>query len=64
MLTENEFGSGKADIFGMHDLVGDAVFQHAVLVDTGFVGKSILSNNCLVSLHVDAGGVGDEPAGG
>ena len=48
----------EADRFRVHNLIGGLVFQHAVLVDTGFVGESIRTHNGFVGLNhlVEVGG--------
>ena len=41
-----------------------AFLEHAVLVDAGLVGEGVLADDRLVALHLDAGDVGHQPAGG
>ena len=48
---------------GVHDLVGDAVLEHTVLVDTGLMGKGVGPHNGLVGLHQHACEVGDQSGG-
>ena len=52
-----------ADICGTHDLIGQEILQHAVLVDAGFVGKSVGANDGFIRLDDDAGVVTDQLAG-
>ena len=54
----------EADVLGVHDFVGRALFEHAVLMDAGLVGEGVLADDRLVPLHLDAGDVGHQPAGG
>src|SRR5436853_5232617 len=51
-----------ADGFRRHDLVGDTILQHAMLMNPGFVRKSILADNGLVWLHEHASDVGEQLA--
>ena len=64
MLAQDQVGFGEADVLGPHDLVGRAFLEHAVLVDAGLVGEGIAADDRLVPLDLDAGDVGDQPAGG
>ena len=63
MLAEHEFRVRDANVFRSHDLVGAALFQHAVLMDAGFVGESVLADDRLVPLHLHAGDGAEFPAG-
>ena len=64
VLAQHELGGGKADVLGPHDLVGRALLEHAVLVNARLVGEGVLADDRLVALHLDAGHVGHQPAGG
>ncbi len=55
VLAEHQFRLGDADILGMHDLVGLAMLEHAVLVDAGLVREGVVADDCLVALHLLAG---------
>ena len=59
-LAEREAVVAPADRFGAHDLVGFAVFQHAILMNAGFVRKSVGADDRLVRLHRIAGDAGDQ----
>ena len=63
VLAQHQLGLRQADVLGIHDLVGGALLEHAVLVDAGFVGEGVLADDGLVALHLNAGDVRDEPAG-
>ena len=41
-----------------------ALLEHAVLVDAGLVGEGVVADDRLVALHLHAGDVGHQPAGG
>ncbi len=53
----------QAHVLRLHDFVGAAFLEHAVLMDAGFVGEGVLADDGLVALHVDAGDARDQPAG-
>src|SRR5262245_2075276 len=57
MFAEHYAVGLHADRFGSHDLVGDAVLQHSVLVNSGFVRERVLAHDGLVGLHHHAGDV-------
>ena len=63
MLAHHQRGRLHADIFGTHDLVGLGVFQHAVLVNPGFMGKRIGADNRLVELNRETRHRGDHFGG-
>ena len=64
VLAQHQVAHREAHVLGMHDLVGRAFLEHAVLVDAGLVGEGVLADNGFVPLHLDARNAGDEPAGG
>ena len=64
VLAHHQVAGREADVLGMHDLVGRSLLEHSVLVDAGLVGEGVLADDRLVALHVDAGDVGRQPAGG
>ena len=63
VLAQHHFVRAPAHIFGTHDFVGFAVFEHAVLMDAGFVGKRIGADNGLVGLHCKTGNAGHQARG-
>jgi hypothetical protein len=63
-LPRTSLVAAQADGFGLHDFIGHGVFQHAVLVNAGFVGKGIGAHDGFVGLHHDAGDHADQAAGG
>ncbi len=48
VFAEHEVGRWHADGLGRHDLVGERVGHHAVLVDAGLVGEGVGSDDGLV----------------
>ena len=64
MLAQHQLRLRQADVLGVHDLVGGALLEHAVLVDAGLVGEGVLADDGLVALHLHAGDVRHQPAGG
>ena len=64
VLAQHQVAHREADVLGPHDLVGGAFLEHAVLVDARLVGEGVLAHDGLVPLHLDAGDVGHQPAGG
>ncbi len=38
-------------MFGAHNLERFSIFQHAVLMNTTFMGKSVFADNRLIKLH-------------
>src|SRR6266581_6879720 len=63
VLAEDELVRRPPDVLGLHDLVGELLFQDAVLVDARLVGEGVLADDGLVRLDVDARDVGEEPRG-
>ncbi len=64
VLAQDEFGIGHADRLRRHDFVGQRVLENAILVDAGFVGEGVASDDGLVGLHGDAGDFAQQLAGG
>jgi len=64
VLAQHQPGAFPAYVFGIHDLVGSAVLQHAVLMDAGFVRKGVVAHDRLVDLHLQAGDAGETAADG
>ena len=62
-LAQHQGVSGDAHPFRLHDFVGGAVFQHAVLVDARCVAESVFPNDGLVGLNGHAGDAADHAAG-
>ena len=60
VLAQHDLAALLADRMGIHDLVGGALAEHAVLVDTGFVGKGVAPHDRLVVLHGVAGETADQ----
>ena len=63
-LADGERGPGQADRLRGHDLVGQRVLEHAVLVDARLVGEGVAADDRLVGLDDEAGQVADQAAGG
>jgi hypothetical protein len=61
MLAHDERGLGHPDGLRLHDLVRLRVFQHPVLVDSGFMREGVPADDRLVVLHREGGRVGDHP---
>ena len=55
VLAEHQLAFGDADAVRVHDLVGLAVLQHAVLVDARLVREGVAPDDRLVGLHRIAG---------
>ncbi len=64
MLAQDDAIGGHADRFRGHDLIAERIAEHAVLVNAGFMGEGIASDDGLVGLHVEAEGAGEHLAGG
>src|SRR5438309_587667 len=60
VLAHDELVGGPADVFRLHDLVGELFLEHAVLVDARLVGEGVLAHDGLVGLHVHARNGGEE----
>src|SRR5262245_9272819 len=52
MLAENNHAARNADAFGRHDFVSHGVLQHAVLMNAGFVRKSIGADDRFIHLDL------------
>jgi len=48
VFAEHQLVRRDADVFGLHDLVGELVLQHAVLMDSGFVRERVVADDWLV----------------
>ena len=55
MLAQNQLVRRPANILGAHDFVCFTVLEHTVLVNAGFVGKSIRPDDGLVWLNRETG---------
>ena len=62
VLAEHERVRLEADRRGVHDLVGRALLQHAVLVDARLVRERVAAHDRLVRLHLVAGEARHHPA--
>ena len=62
-LADRQLAAGQPDRLRGHDLVGQRVLDHAVLVDAGLVGERVAADDRLVRLDREAGQVADEPRG-
>ena len=51
MLAQHQLVRRDADVLGLHDLVGELVLQHAVLMDSGFVRERVVADDRLVGRH-------------
>ena len=63
VLAEHDRVRVEPDRRRVHDLVGRALLEHAVLVDAGLVGERVAAHDRLVRLHGVAGQARDEAAG-
>src|SRR5437763_14425861 len=63
VLTKYKIGVHPSHGLWRHDLVGQRVFQHAILVYTSFMGKGIYSHDSFVGLHRNVGQAADKLAG-
>ncbi len=64
MFAQDQGGFGDSDGRGVHDFVGLAFFQDAVLMDSGFVGEGVFADDGFVALDDQAGQCADHSAGG
>src|SRR5258706_9777718 len=62
VLAQHEFGVRHADRLRSHDLVGQRIFQHAILMDAGFVGEGVASDDGFVGLNGDTGNFAEQLA--
>ena len=63
VLAQHDRVRLEADRRGVHDLVGRALLEHAVLVDAGLVREGVAADDRLVRLHLVAGQARDQAAG-
>ena len=61
MLAQDQRVALQADLDRVHDLVGRAVAEHAVLVDAALVRERAGAHDRLVRLHAVPGRHGDQP---
>jgi hypothetical protein len=64
VFAEDELGVARANGFGSHDLVGEGIGHHAVLVDARLVGEGIGSDDGLVRRAAKGDTVGEHLACG
>ena len=64
MFAEDEVSVAGAYGGGGHDLVGEGVGHHAVLVDAGLVGEGVGSDDGLVGRAAEGDDLGEHLAGG
>ncbi len=64
MLAQDELARRNSDFFGHDDLVGQRIFQNAVLMDACFVRKSIGANHGFIGRNADSGDLRKQPACG
>ena len=64
VFSQDESIAVQAYCLGLHDLIGQLVFQHAVLVNTGLVGKGIITDHRLIDGDGNAGNLRQELTGG
>ena len=57
MFAEDQRVSLDADAFRAHDLIGQGVVQHAVLMDAGLVGESVVADDRFVGRRRESGQV-------
>ena len=62
VLAEHDLVRLEPDLGRVHDLVGRALLEHAVLVDPGLVGEGVAPDDRLVGLHRVAGEARDHAA--
>ena len=63
VLAQHQLALALAHSCRVHDLVGGALVQHAVLVDARLVGEGVAPHHGLVVLHRVTGEAADDPAG-
>ena len=63
-LADRQLAAGEPDRLRGHDLVGERVLDHAVLVDPALVGEGVGAHDGLVGLDREAGEVAHQAAGG
>ncbi len=62
-LADRQLAARQPDRLRGHDLVGQRVLDHAVLVDPGLVGERVAADDRLVRLDREPGQVADQAAG-
>ncbi len=62
MLAQYQVAAAYANQFRAHYLVGGTLFQDPILMNTGFVQKSILAHYGFVGLHFHPGETADQTA--
>ena len=62
-LAKGDAVVGQTDRAGINDFVGEAVFEHAVLVDATLVSKGVGAHDRLIGLHRHAGEIAHQPRG-
>ena len=60
-LADRQLAAGQPDRLRGHDLVGQRVLDHAVLVDARLVGERVAADDRLVGLDREPGQVADQP---
>ena len=63
VFREGEFGAAPADVFRVHNFVGFAFFEDAVLVDARAVGKGIFADDGFAAGDVEAAHAADDTGG-
>ena len=63
VLAHHQHGGLAAHQFGVHDLVGFAGLDHAVLVNAGLVREGVVAHDGLVGLHRHPAEAADQAAG-
>ena len=63
VLAQHEPVAVQADRLRLHDLVGQLVLEHAVLVNAGLVCERVVADDRLVDRHRDAGDLRQKLAG-
>src|ERR1039457_6829710 len=63
VLADHELAGRNTDGSRIHDFVGRALLEEAILVDAGFVREGVLAYDGLVGLHADADDLGQKLAG-
>ena len=63
VFAQHQRADTDAYVFWLHDFVGCAVLQHAVLMNAGFMRKSVVAHNGFVARHRHAGERGEQAAG-
>jgi len=64
VFAEDELGVARANGFGSHDLVGEGIGHHAVLVDARLMGEGVGSDDGLIGRADKGDTLGEHLAGG